>query len=109
MKLTDEQRAQLRTANPDAVLIRTKELPDHDFAFRQMRVAELDAFLGAINGDDDNAKVYAHRMLARDLLLFPAPDVWSDITAQKPAVAHAIGVELSKRAGLNAEIRGEAL
>jgi len=109
MKLTDEDRARLKAANPDALVVRTKELPDHDFVFRQMRVQELDAFLGAVNGDDETAKVNAHRTLAKDLLVFPADDVWDDVVTQKPAVAHTIGVELSKRAGLNATVQVDTL
>jgi hypothetical protein len=49
------------------------------------------------------------RTLARDLLLFPTHEEWEALSAQKPAIAHAIGVELSKKAGLNAEMQVEAL
>ncbi len=109
MRLTDDQRQQLRATNPDATLVRTKALPEHDFAFRALRVAELDAFLMAVNSEDETEKVYAHRTLARDLLLFPTHEEWEALAAQKPAIAHAIGVELSKKAGLNAEMQVEAL
>jgi hypothetical protein len=108
-KLTEEQRAQLKIAHPDAILFRTPVLPGHDFVFRQATVAEFDAFLGAINGQDSTAKVYAHRTLARDLLLYPSEAEWNTLTVQKPGVAHTLGHELSVRTGLNAEVLVDAL
>lgn len=108
-KLTPEQRAQLKASNPDAILMRTPVLPDTDFVFKQATVAEFDAFLGAVNGNDATAKVYAHRTLARDLLLHPSESEWNALAFQKPGVAHTLGHELSLRTGLNAEVHLDVL
>lgn len=108
-KLTDTERQQLKAAHPDAILFRTPVMPGHDFVFRQASVAEFDAFLGAINGQDSTAKVYAHRTLARDLLLYPTEAEWNTLASTKPGVAHTLGHELSVRTGLNAEVLVDAL
>jgi hypothetical protein len=106
-RLTDADRARLRAANPDAFILRSSACPDDDFVFRPVGLAEFDAFLAAANGSDSTEKIYAHRTLACDCVLFP-----SDFAAwakANPATAHVFGNELSLRAGMGAEVQSDAL
>lgn len=108
-KLTNEIRASLKAANPEALVLRTPELKDSDFVFRATKVTEFDAFLAALNGNDESAKVYAHRQFARDLLVFPSLEEWDALSEARPGICHTFGVELSNRAGLGAEVQVDAL
>lgn len=108
-KLTSDQRAALKAAHPDAFILRSSALPGHDFVFRPARVAEFDAFLSAVNGGETTAKVYAHRTLALDLVVFPAREELQALAAEKPGVVHTLGDELAVRAGLKAEVQVEGL
>lgn len=108
-KLTPEKRAELRDANPDAFVLRTSVAPGLDFVFKPVPLAAFDAFLSAVNGDDATAKVYAHRTLAADCVLFPSRDELLAFGREKPGAVHALGDELAKRAGLRAEVVSDAL
>lgn len=108
-KLTPDQRNNLRDTNPDAFILRTNVAPGCDFVFRPAGVAEFDAFLSAVNGEDATAKVYAHRTLALDCCLFPGRAELSALAKDKPGAVHALGDELAKRAGLRAEVVSDAL
>lgn len=109
MKLTNEKRAELRDNNPDAFILRSPSAAGHDFVFKPVSLAAFDAFLSAVNGDDATAKVYAHRTLAADCILFPSRDELLALGREKPGVVHALGDELAKRAGLRAEVVSDAL
>lgn len=109
MKLTDEKRAAIKAANPDAILVRSPSAKDRDFVFRAAKLSEFDALLSAINGGDPTEKIYAYRTFARDLVLFPPLEAWNAFAAEMPGVAHSIGNDLAARAGLNADVLVDAL
>jgi hypothetical protein len=106
-KLTKEDRERIKSTHPEAMILRSPQAPGHDFVFRPVKVAELDAFLGAVNGDDSTAKIYAHRSLAADCVVFPSREDFNAFAKEKPAVAHALGDELARKAGLRAEVQSE--
>lgn len=108
-KLTPDQRSNLRDQCPEATVFHTAVEPGSDFVFRPVGLAQFDAFLGAVNGDDANTKVYAHRNLALDCCLFPSRADLAAYAKERPAVVHALGNELARRAGLNSEIISEGL
>lgn len=108
-KLTPEARANISSTNPGAILMRSGACKDDEFVFKPMSVTELDAFLSALNGEDGTEKVYAHRSLAADLCLYPSREAFQAWAKAQPAVAHAFGVELVKRSGMNAEVQSEVL
>lgn len=108
-RLTPDVREQLRAQAPDGLVFHHAGAPGEDFVFRPAGLAQFDAFMAAINGDDGTAKVYAHRSLALDCVVFPTRDQLRDFARERPGVVHALGNELAKRSGINAEIVTEGL
>lgn len=108
-KLSPEDRERLKSTNPGAVLMRTPKAPGEDFVFRAVTLSEFDAFLMAVNSGDTAEKVYAHRNLAADLVIYPPREQFQQFAKDRPGVAHVLGDELAKQAGMAAEVQVDAL
>jgi hypothetical protein len=104
-----EDRARIKASHPDAFVLRSAAAKGHEFVFKPVATTELDAFLGAVNSDDGTEKVYAHRTLAADCVLFPSRDVFQSWAKENGAIAHAFGTELVKKSGMSAEVQSDAL
>lgn len=100
MRITDEQLAALRAANPRGVIV-LKATPEEggesrDFAFRKIdratfakhRAAQKAALAaGGGTGEEEMA-------VARELLLWPEKAVFDALREDAPGVCHTFGLEL---------------
>lgn len=103
-KLDDAIREALKKQHGPITVLSSPALKDHEFAFRRCGVAEFDAYLSTAASRETSTKVQANRQLARDLLVFPEPKAWEELSTDLPGLAHTFGDELARIAGLNADV-----